>query len=110
MGVGGNRDGYLAALAQYSINPHLCIYTMASVPAGSGAARAGTRIQNAVGILPAAPNRTLNSRRIRVIRRSPLCAALPGLAWDLALSGIKIQPSKVEEHISFEAFPVAVAA
>ena len=36
--------------------------------------------------------------------------ALPGLAWDLALSRIEIQPSEVEEHVILEALPVAVAA
>jgi hypothetical protein len=36
--------------------------------------------------------------------------ALPGLAWDLALSGIEIQPSEVEENVILEALPVAVAA
>ena len=36
--------------------------------------------------------------------------ALPGLAWDLALSRIEIQPSEVEEHVILEALPVSVAA
>ena len=36
--------------------------------------------------------------------------ALPGLALGFALNGIEVEPAEVEEHIGFEALPVAVTA
>jgi type I restriction enzyme M protein len=42
--------------------------------------------------------------------RVTLNQALPGLAWDVSLSGIEVESAEVEEYVSFEAFPVAVAA
>jgi len=37
-------------------------------------------------------------------------AALPGLACDFSLSGIEVESAEVEEHVTLEALPVAVAA
>jgi len=38
------------------------------------------------------------------------CWALPGLACDFSLSGIEVESAEVEEHVTLEALPVAVAA